>query len=319
VDLAIAIANAYTPPPEIKPSFPLWLDSTMLSTYKSCAFKFFLEYVLNFKPREKSVHLIAGGAFAAGLEASRTAFYVDGKPAAEAEGMGIIALLADYGAFECPADSAKSPERMAGALEFYFDRYPLGGDGADPITLPGGRRGIEVSFAEPLPIHNPDNGDPLLYCGRLDMAAKYAQGLFVEDDKTTSSLGATWSRQWDLRSQFTGYCWGLWKAAGIKPNGVLVRGVSILKTKYDTQQAISYRHDWQIEEWEQSTLSTIEDMIRDYKRGYWRQDLDHACAEYGGCHFKQTCMTKGEGKQNWLEQYYQRRLWNPVTRQETKL
>ncbi len=311
--------NAYIPPAEIKPSFPMWIDSTIMSTYKSCPFKFWIEYVLNFKPREKSVHLIAGGAYAKGLEAARTAFYVDGKPADVAEGLGVAACLQDYGDFECPADSGKSRERTAGALEFYFDRYPLGKDGAEPITLPGGRRGIEVSFAEPLPIDNPDTGEPLLYCGRLDMAAKYAQGVFVEDDKTTSSLGATWSRQWDLRSQFTGYCWGLWRGTGVRPNGVLVRGVSILKTKYDTQEALSYRHDWQIAEWEQALLHTLTDMIRDYKAGYWRQALDHACAEYGGCHLKQVCMSQGDSKRNWLEQYYRRKVWNPVTRQETEL
>lgn len=309
--------NAHTPDPSVTPQFPAWLDSTMLSTYKSCAFKFWLEYVLNYKPKEVSVHLHAGASFAAGLEAARTAFYVDGKPAADAEGVGLEALLRHYGNFQQPADSAKSAERMAGALEFYLDNYPLGADGADPITLPGGRRGIEISFAEPLPTTHPVTGDPLLYCGRLDMAAKYAQGIFVEDDKTTSSLGATWSKQWDLRSQFTGYCWGLWKGTGVKPNGVLVRGVSILKTKYDTQQAITHRSDWQIEEWLQQTLATIEDMKRDWERGYWKQNLDHACAEYGGCHFRNSCLSNN--KTPWLEQYYERRLWNPVTRLETKL
>lgn len=298
-------------------AFPEFLDSTMLSSYKSCPRKFYLEYVLNYKPKEVSVHLHAGASFASGLEAARMAFYSDGKPAADAEGIGLGALLRHYGSFQHPADSAKSAERMAGALEFYFDAYPLGADGAEPITLPGGRRGIEISFSEPLPRNHPVTGNPLLYCGRLDMAAKYAQGLFVEDDKTTSSLGATWGRQWDLRSQFTGYCWGLAGAAGLRPNGVLVRGVSILKTKYETQQAITYRHPWQIEEWLAGTLDTIDLMLRDWERGYWRKVLDHACAEYGGCAFKNSCLS--EEPQNWLDTFFERRLWNPLTRQETKL
>lgn len=298
-------------------AFPLWLDSTMLSTYKSCRFKFFLEYVLNYKPKEDSVHLHAGAAFATALEAARDAFYVQGKSAPDAEALGLEGLLRHYGDFQCPADSAKSAERMAGALEFYFDSYPLGADGAEPITLPGGKRGIEISCAEPLPVTHPVTGDPLLYCGRLDMAAKYAQGIFVEDDKTTSALGATWSRQWDLRSQFTGYCWLLWKAAGVKPNGVLVRGIAILKTKYTTEQAITYRHDWQIEEWFNSTIATIEEMKRDWAAGYWRQALDQACNDYGGCHFRNVCLSAD--KRPWLEQYYERKLWNPITREKVKL
>jgi hypothetical protein len=299
------------------PTFPEWLDSTMLSDYKSCRNKFYTAYVENWKPKSVSVHLHAGAAFATGLEAARTAFYVDGKSADEAEARGLGALLTHYGNFECPADSAKSAERMAGAIEYYFDKYPLGADGAEPITLPGGRRGIEISFAEPLPVNNPVTGNPLLYCGRLDMAATFAQGLFIEDDKTTTSLGATWSRQWDLRSQFTGYAWGLGKAVGVKANGVLVRGVSILKTKYDTQQAITYRHDWQIEEWLKSTLATIQDMISDWTSGYWRKALDSACNDYGGCGFRHACLS--QSPINWYETFFERRIWNPVTRQELKL
>lgn len=302
---------------DVPAAFPTFFDSTMMSAAMSCRQKFFREYCENWKPKETSVHLHAGASFAAGLEAARTAFYVDRKSASESEALGLGTLLRHYGDFQCPADSAKSAERTAGAFEFYMDHYPLGGDGAEPITLPSGKRGIEISFSEPLPVAHPVTGDPLLYCGRLDMAAKFAQGLFVEDDKTTSQLGATWSKQWDLRSQFTGYCWGLWKAAGIKPNGVLVRGVSILKIKYDTQQAITYRHDWQIEEWFQKTIDLLEDLIRDWKRQYWRKSLDHACNEYGGCSFKQSCMV--QQPQTWLATYFERRLWNPITREEVKL
>lgn len=302
---------------ENKLPFPEWLDSTMLSDYKSCSHKFYQAFVANWKPKSVSVHLHAGASFASGLEAARTAFYVDGKPEADAEAIGLGALLAHYGDFQCPADSAKSAERMAGALEFYLDKYPLGADGAEPITLPGGRRGIEISFAEPLPINHPVTGSPILYCGRLDMAAKFATGLFIEDDKTTSSLGATWSRQWDLRSQFTGYSWGLRTAAGVKVNGVLVRGVSILKTKYETLQAITYRHDWQVEEWLNATLSTVHDMIRDWESGYWRKALDSACNDYGGCGFRHSCLS--QEPDNWFNTFFERRIWNPITRQEIKL
>lgn len=301
----------------IEPIFPSLWDSTMLSSAKSCWNKFFNEYIMHWKPKDLSVHLHAGASFASGLEAARAAFYVEGKSAADSEALGLGKLLTHYGDFECPADSAKSAARMAGAMEFYFDNYPLGADGANPITLASGKRGIEISFSEPLPLAHPVTGDPLLYCGRLDMAAHYAQGLFVEDDKTTSQLGATWSKQWDLRSQFTGYCWGLWKCAGIKPNGVLVRGVSILKTKYDTQQAITYRSDAQIEEWYQVTLDTIQEALARWKSGYWRKTLDHACSEYGGCAFRQPCLSPNP--QPWLETYFERRLWNPLTREETLL
>ena len=299
--------------------FPDVLDSSMMASFKSCPELFRKVYIEQWKPRGLSVHLHAGASFAKGLEIARHAFYTEDKPAdvAEAEGMG--ALLTAYGSFDCPADSAKSAERMAGAYEFYFANYPLVSDECSPVTLPGGKRGIEFSFTHPLPLTHPTSGDPLLYCGRMDMLANFAGGIFIEDDKTTSSLGASWSRQWDLRSQFTGYAWGC-REAGIRADGVLVRGVSILKTKYDTQQAISYRPEWKVDRWFEETAGPkgwIADMIRCFETGVWRHNFDHACAEYGGCQFRSCCQSQDEIP--WLEQYFERRHWDPVSRIETHL
>jgi hypothetical protein len=204
---------------------------------------------------------------------------------------------------------------MLGAFEFYFSNYPLDHT-TPPIILPGGRQAIEFSFAEPLPILHPETGNPLIYCGRMDAILAFAGGNFICDEKTTSSLGPTWSRQWDLRAQFTGYAWGCGKA-GIHIDGALVRGVSILKTKYETQQAISYRPEWQIDRWYSELLDWIEDMIRDWKRGKFRHSLDHACADFGGCAFRLACSSQDET--SWLETSFERRFWNPLTRVETLL
>jgi len=299
-----------------RPPFPEVLDSTIIATKRSCGRKVQLEFFEHWKSREPSVHLKAGAAYAKGMEVARTEFYVNGKPAAEAVALGIGALLTDYGSFECPEDSAKSATRTAGALEFYFDKYPLGVDDAIPIKLPSGKHGIEFSFAEPLEILHPETGQPLIYCGRMDMICSKAGMILGEDDKTASQLGASWPRQWDLRSQFTGYVWGAAKA-GIKLNGFLVRGVSILKTKYDTLEAITYRPEWQIDRWYIQLQRDIKQLIASWEEGYFDYNLDHACAEYGGCPFRQVClMPQPEAL---LEQEFQRRRWDPILRTETVL
>lgn len=300
----------------VRPPFPTVLDSTIIAAFRSCPQKAFLEYVQHWKVKDQSVHLHAGAAYARGLEVARESFYVNGESAETSVAAGLGALLEAYGNFECPDDSAKSASRMAGALEFYFDRYPLGVDDAVPIILPSGKHGIEFSFAEPLDFSHPETGEPLLYCGRMDMVVKKMGMTLGEDDKTTSSLGASWSRQWDLRSQFTGYTWGA-KRAGIKLDGFLIRGVSILKTKYDTQEAITYRPEWQLDRWEAQLLRDIRRMVECWESGYWDYDLDHACVEYGGCPFRHVCLTREP--ESVLEMQFQRRQWNPVTREETVL
>jgi hypothetical protein len=204
---------------------------------------------------------------------------------------------------------------MAGAFEFYWSNYPLEEE-TGPLVLAGGKRAIEVSFAEPLPINHPVTGDPLLYCGRMDAILSYAGGAYITDEKTTTQLGASWSRQWDLRSQFIGYAWGA-NQIGIRVDGTIVRGVSILKTKYDTQQAIMSQPEWKIQRWYEEMLQHVTNMLQAWKTGVWLHNFDHACAEYGGCQFRDACQSQDETP--WLETYFERRQWNPLLRVETKL
>lgn len=325
-------------PPSSRPMFPHAIDSTMLAAFRSCPQKMFRTYIQHWKPQHESVHLIAGGAFAKGLEVARRAFFegvasvpcveyrIDGTRSVQwsdspcesrdssiAIPLGLAALIAVYGDYDCPPDSAKSLERTSGAFEFYFEQYPLGADRMEPLTLAGGKRGIEFSFATPLGIDHPVSGDPILYTGRADMIANFADGLFIVDDKTTSSLGAKWSEQWELRSQFTGYVWSAHKA-GIKADGCITRGISILKTKYDTQQAPTYRTPYELARWEVQVLRDIARMIQCWKDGWWDYALDTACTEYGGCSMMRVC--KSPEPETWLPVYFEQRVWDPLARRQ---
>ncbi len=296
-----------------RPMFPHAVDSTILAAFRSCPQKMFRTYIQHWKPQTESVHLIAGGAFAKGIEVARREFFETGLPREEAEAAGLTALIKAYGDFYCPPDSAKSLERMCGALEFYYSNYPLGEDGCDPIHLANGTRGIEFSFAEPLEIMHPVTGNPILYTGRSDMIANFAGGVYIEDDKTTSQLGASWPKQWENRSQFTGYAWAAGEH-GIRTDGALIRGVSILKTKYDTMQVLTSRPDWEISRWYTQVIRDIQRMIECWEKGWWDYNLDHACGEYGGCNLLQIC--KSKSPDDWLPMYFEQKVWDPLAKRE---
>lgn len=302
--------------PKGRPMFPHTVDSTMLSAFRSCPQKMFRTYVEHWKPKADSVHLVAGGAFAKGIEVARKAFY-EGECKGDADmavAAGCRALMEAYGDFECPSDSAKSLDRTLGALEYYFDMYPLGADGLEPATFFNGAKAIEFSFAEPLDIVHPVTGDPILYTGRADLIGHFAGGLYVVDEKTTSSLGQSWSRQWEMRGQFSGYAWAAAKAAGMQVDGVMVRGISILKTKYDTMQVVTYRSKYEIDRWLDQTHRDIKRMMQCWKDGYWDYALDGACTEYGGCSLTQVC--KSSDPATWLPMYFERRVWDPLARKQ---
>lgn len=294
-------------------NFPHTIDSTILSTFRACHRKAYLMYFLHWKPKSESVHLVAGGAFACGVETARKAFFIDSLPREESIGLGLAATMKAYGDFECPPESAKSLERTCGALEYYFSAYPLGEDGMHPIVLKGGGTGIELAFAKPLPYPHPTSGDPLLYTGRSDMVANFAGGVYVVDEKTTTQLGASWGRQWELRSQFTGYVWSC-EDYDIYPAGVVIRGISILKTKYDTLQILTYRPQWEVERWKEQVIRDLRAMERCWKEDYWDWNLDGSCNDYGGCPFAQVC--KSQYPEEWLETYFEKRVWDPLARRQ---
>lgn len=291
--------------------FPEVVDNSMLSTFRKCEGAAYYSYLENLSPAGTNVHLHAGGAFAHGMEVVRRSFYVEGKPEAEAIAAGVVELLRYYGDYECPPDSPKSAIRMAGALEFYFSHYRLGSDYVKPWT-DGNGSGIEFSFSFPLPIRHPQTGNPILYYGRFDMlGAHESGGVFVVDEKTTTSLGSSWVKQWELDSQFTGYVAGA-KMYGKPVVGAIIRGVSILKTKYDTKEAITYRDKWVIDRWYKQTVRDVNRMIEIWQAGMgevnWQLDKG-SCGSYGGCAFSLLCTSPRPD--TWKPVNFEPRVWHP--------
>lgn len=299
----------------IRAYFPQVVDSTIIDAFRSCPQKAFREYVQHWKTKGSSIHLHAGAAYASGIEAGRKAFYIDGKSLQEAERIGLDVLGEHYGDFECPASCAKTRERMMGALDFYFANYPMDTDMATPAVI-GGRSGIEFSFAEPLPVLHPVTGEPLIFSGRADMICDFAGGRYLFDDKTTSQLGQSWSKNWEMRGQFSGYAWAA-RENGIYVNGVMIRGVSILKTKYDTQQVLTYRSEYEINRWFEQTVKDLNRMIQAWHEGYWDFNLGESCNSYGGCKFMDAC--KSHSPEAWIVNEFEQKVWMPLEREEVSL
>jgi len=296
-----------------EPRFPPVIDATMLAAMR-CPRKFYLAHVCRYRldGDEESIHLVAGKAYAKGLEVARLA-YMNGHHPEECLEFGTEALIEEYGDAQCPDTEAKSLDRMVGALEYYLSEYPLDDDPAR-ISILAGVPAVEWRFALPLPFNNPDTGLPLLYAGRTDAIMEFCGARYAEDDKTTKSLGSRWANQWDLRSQFMGYAWA-GRELGLHLQGTLIRGVSILKTKYETAQAIVNSPDWKIDEWVEHRDYLLRRALSNYTQSqYWEPALDDTCNEYGGCAFRSVCGIPPERRINWLSTNFVESTWNPLTR-----
>lgn len=294
--------------------FPAFFDSTMLVTGRSCRQKLFRGYIEHLSSKAISPDLHAGGAFAAGIERTRRAYWEEGEDQDTAIALGIQALTKYWGDYNPPDNHVKQLDRMQGALDEYFEVYPFEGDVVTPYRYAEDNRpAVEYTFAIPIDVQHPDTGVPILFCGRFDLLGYYKDTMCIVDEKTTSRLGETWTQQWDLRSQFLGYCWAL-QQAGFRVNQAVVRGISILKTKYGHLECVVTYPDWQIERWYAQTCRDIRSFIENWKEGYWDYNYGEACSSYGGCEYKDLCLASKP--ENWLGSF-ERRMWNPLEKDPT--
>lgn len=307
--------------------FPLVIDSTMLMEFDSCQMSGFRKYLQHLHSGAESTDLVAGAAFAKGLEVTRKAFYNDNADQNEAIAVGTEALFESYGDHIPWGTSVKTVEKMAQALEMYFWEYPMAADKLQPAKLADGTYGIEYSFCHELPFKHPELDIPLLITGRADMLATYADRLWVADEKTTGSyFTKDWSRQWDTRGQFSTYCWGLRKD-GINVTGAYLRGVGLFKGSVKFIESQSNRSDWETETWEFQMLKKVERLLTQYTE--WKKSGDHpsryfygawneACNKYfKPCQFQDLCKTKSSEK--FLEAEYSQFIWLPHMQKREEL
>jgi hypothetical protein len=296
--------------PAINPQMPRVIDSTIRSDYVSCHTKGYWSFQRKLGPPYASTDLIAGGAFAKGLEVLRQAYYGEGASLSVALEKGMLAALAEYGNHE-PVEQkqAKSAERVVAALADYVTHYPPDKDHVKPY-IAGGKAAVEFTFSIPLPINHPDTGEPILYAGRFDMLGVRNEQLVVVDEKTTSQLGPTWINKWNLRGQFTGYIWAC-QQYGYPVLGAIVRGISFLKNSFGHAEAIQLRAQWEIDQWYAQLIRDVERIKAAYIEGWYDQAFDEACADYGGCPFQQLC--KAHNPENWTDKYLIRD-WDPLAK-----
>lgn len=307
--------------------FPELIDNSMRKELVKCEKAAHYRYEMGLEATETTrVDLIAGKAFAKGMECMRKEFFDRGTKAKNAVERGVAAVSAAYGEFVPDKATTKTVQRMAGAITFYAQEFPLETDLLKPVRFPAsingflGNHAIEVQFQEEIPIEHPTTGKPLIYCGRFDMLALDEQGkAWVVDEKTTSQMGDKWDNQWFLDSQVTGYCWGARRLldkigmTDVQIAGAMINGIAIRKYDYEARRLPVFREQWEIDRWYKQMLGDVERWITAFKLQFHDMALDHACAFYNNpCQFAPLC--KARNPERLVDGSYVVRRWNPTER-----
>lgn len=289
------------------------IDSSCIATFRACRRKFYLSTVQKLKPLGQSIHLVAGGAFAAGIEAARIAQF--GTPEARARALSLDELCQAamrgfsraWGDFPESGDEAKNFHNTFHALERYLEEFPPFTDMVQPVIKPDGLPATEFSFAIPLPVNNL-RGEPYLFAGRFDLLGRIGDLVVVQDEKTTSALGPSWTRQWDLRGQFIGYTWAC-RQLGYPVDHCIIRGVAIQKTQHQFLPVPVQYAQHVIDRWYEELLNTCHEINYCFEHQLWPFNFADACSSYAGCSFAQLCLVRDP--EPWLTNY-EVNTWSPI-------
>lgn len=307
--------------------FPRVVDSTMLACLGQCEQKFFNEFVLGIAPYAVSIDLLAGGAFARGLELFRLNHYKHSIPFRDSAAIvfeEFSRFWGDYDPTEYQGEyHAKDFVNIFAALLDYFRVYPMETDELQPLVKTNGEPAVEFTFSIPLELDHPDTGEPLLYGGRCDMIGTHHGVLKVVDEKTTKNIGDNWARQWNMRGQFIGYVWAA-RAYGFNVQQALVRGTAMQKTQYVHAEATMIYSNRLIERWYESIHSRLQraimkyeimqEMKKDHYRA-WEFNFGDSCTSYGVCPYATLCQSVHPPE--WYGDF-DRRIWNPLEKDPTK-
>lgn len=300
----------------MKMIFPQVVDNTMIKSM-ACWRRFGYSHVEHWKGGDENTHLIAGAAYASGLEVFRFQYFFERKPVQEAMILGILEVIKSYGMHEPDARLQKKDcETVCAALCFYVLKFNPEQEKYRPFLL-NGEPTVEFSFAIPLPISHPDTGQPIIYAGRADQIVENVDNrlIYLEDDKTTSQLGASFFKTVDLSGQFTGYQWAAMEH-GIDVRGTLIRPLAFYENRLDATELVTYRSSAEIMSWFKDTCNKLEQAKNFYKQQYFPHDFGELCSSYGGCPYFDVCKLQSPSL---LASQFEQRVWLPHLRKDVRI
>jgi hypothetical protein len=199
-----------------------------------------------------------------------------------------------------------------------------------PFCIPLTTVDVNATFPWPasMLVNGETSGDHLkvgkvyvYWTGKIDALVEDNTGGGPLDHKTTSMLGPSFYKDFELSQQMIGYLWATRKVFLDRFSGVPRRvTIDVIAGRKPTKTGVAHEFarehftysDAQLEEWEANTKHLVADFLSHLLRGYFPMQTNWCVAKYGVCPYHEVCTMSPSHRLGHLERSYEPMTWSPL-------
>ena len=283
------------------PSLQLIWSSSSLGVFKTCPYKYYLQYIEGWKSRGERLAAVFGTHVHTALES-----YGQCRQAGLSHNQSVHAAAAV--ALQCKLespDSKRNRRTLLRTVVWYLDAYQ--DDPCTTITLDDGSPAVELAFKFATQFQSKSTSETFHLRGYLDRLVSYQGEEYTTDRKTTAqSLSPYYWKQFSPNNQISLYSLAGQIIRGRPVKGVLIDALQIQVNGTSFGRHFAHRTPAQVEEWYLDLRYWFAQAEECALRSEWAMN-DESCSKYGGCDFIEICNKDPAVRQNFLEAAFEKR------------
>lgn len=156
-----------------------------------------------------------------------------------------------------------------------------------------------------------------IWTGMIDMLIELGGALWVADHKTSSVLGDSYFKSFELSQQFIGYTWAAQQLIGEQVKGCWINAINTAKRGDRSTSKPFFRRPytypaWQVSEWRTSIVAHLEDLVHRLKTGLFPASTQWCVGKFGTCSYHDVCSEPPERRLRALStDLYSENCWSP--------
>lgn len=281
-------------------------DSTSLSLFKQCPYKYYLTMIEQWASKETAIELSFGIAYHSALETFDKA--TASGMAYEDAVIEAVRTALIHTTFWTPKDNLRTRYTLCRAVVWYLEHFK--DDNATTVILRNGQPAVELSFKFDTGVDS-STGETFILSGHMDRVVDYDNQIFVMDRKSTKSqITSQFFDRYTPDNQMSMYTLAGKVVLGLPISGVIIDAVHLAVSFCTFGRGFANRTPQMIDDWFEDTIFYLNLADKCAQEKHYPQN-DLACNLYGGCQFKKICRKDPSVRQAFLEADFERRVWDP--------